>query len=213
MPVRFFPAVAIIQFMMNPLQILALSFLLFLPALSMADQQGMIVRQAPVHADASSLSKRVGLLAAGSRVKIFGRNGGWEEVFSEKDEIVGWVRSYQVREGDYTEPAVIEEAEEDSRGFLAGLASLSRKASRFFSSDSRSTSAGTATIGVRGLSEAELKSAKPDLDELAKMQQYASNQSRMKQFRQSGHLNINDVKHIDPRAKQNSSSGGSGTNK
>jgi hypothetical protein len=199
--------------MKNPLQILALSFLLLLPVLSMADQQGIIVRQAPVHADASSLSNRVGQLAAGSRVKIFGRNGGWKEVFSEQTEIVGWVRSYQVREGDYTEPAVIEEAEEDSRGFLAGLASLSRKASRFFSSDSRSTSAGTATIGVRGLSEAELKSAKPDLDELAKMQQYASNQSRMKQFKQNGHLNINDVKHIDPSAKQNSSSGGSGTNK
>ena len=213
MRTRFSPAVAIIPFMKNPLQILALNFFLFLPALSMADQQGIIVRQAPVHADASSLSQRIGQLAAGSRVKIFGRNGGWEEVFSEQSEIVGWVRSYQVREGDYTEPTVIEEAEEDSRGFLSGLASLSRKASRFFSSDSSSTSSGTATIGVRGLSEAEIKSAKPDLEELSKMQQYASNQSRMKKFRQSGHLRANDVKHIDPDAKQNSSSSGSGTNK
>jgi hypothetical protein len=199
--------------MKHPLQILALSFLLFLPAPSMADQQGIIVRQATVHADASSVSQRVGQLAAGSRVKIFGRNGGWKEVFSEQAEIVGWVRSYQVREGDYTEPAVIEEAEEDSRGFLAGLASLSRKASRFFSSDSSSTSSGTATIGVRGLSEAELKSARPDLEELAKMQQYASNQSRMKKFKQSGHLNANEVRHLDPDAKQNTSSDGSGANK
>ena len=199
--------------MKHPLQILALSFLLFLPAQSMADQQGIIVRQAPVHADASSVSQKVGQLAAGSRVKIFGRNGGWKEVFSEQAEIVGWVRSYQVREGDYTEPAVIEEAEEDSRGFQAGLASLSRKASRFFSSDSSSTSSGTATIGVRGLSEAEIKSAKPDLEELAKMQQYASNQSRMKKFKRSGHLSANDVQHLDPDAKQNASSGGSGAGK
>jgi hypothetical protein len=80
-------------------------------------------------------------------------------------------------------------------------------------SDSSSTSSGTATIGVRGLSEAELKSARPDLEELAKMQQYASNQSRMKKFKQGGHLNTNDVKHLDPDAKQNVSSGDSGADK
>ena len=199
--------------MKRSLQILALFTFLFASPLALADQQGTIVRQAPVYADASSASQRVGQLAAGTQVKIFGRSGGWKEIFSEQAAIVGWVRSYQVREGNYAQPASVE-TEEDSRGFLAGLASFSRKASRFFGGDSSSsTSEGTATIGVRGLSEAEIKSAKPDLEELAKMQQYASNQSRMDHFKSSGHLNINDVKHLKPVAKKKSGSDGSGSDK
>jgi hypothetical protein len=148
------------------------------------------------------------LLGAGNRVSIFGRKGGWKEVFSEENSLVGWVRSYQVREGSFSEQARAE-PEEDSRGFLAGLASFSRKASRFFSSGESGKSSGTATIGVRGLSEAEIKSAQPDFDELAKMQNYASNQSRLKKFQLNGQLSSNDVPHIKS-AKKNKSSGGAG---
>jgi len=111
--------------------------------------------------------------------------------------MTGWVRSYQVREGSYVQPETTVETEEDDRGFLAGLASLSRKASGFFSGGNSSAgSARTATIGVRGLSEEEIKNAKPDLVELEKMQGFGSNKSRMAGFVSAGKLSALKVKHI-----------------
>jgi hypothetical protein len=101
-----------------------------------------------------------------------------------------------VREGDYAAQAVNTQEEEDSRGFLGGLASFSRKASGFFTQDNSATSSGTATIGVRGLSEDEIKSAKADFRELKKMKKFASNRKRMSKFRANGSLKASKVAHI-----------------
>lgn len=167
----------------------------------LANQQGVIVREARVYAESSSGATQVGIIEAGKRVAIFNRKGGWKEIYSEPLDLVGWVRSYQVREGDYA-PPVEAGAESDSRGFLSGLAAFSRKASRFFgggdSGAGSGTSSGTATIGVRGLSEAEIKSAKPDLQEFARMQGYASDATRLADFRRQGQLSANEVAHIEP---------------
>jgi len=167
-----------------------------LGALAQANQQGVMVRQATVYADASSAAQAVGIIKAGDRVSVFGRKGGWKEIFSEKKAITGWVRVYQVREGDYAAQVVTTQEEEDSRGFLGGLASFSRKASGFFTQDNSATSSGTATIGVRGLSEDEIKSAKADFRELKKMKKFASNRKRMSKFRANGSLKSSKVPHI-----------------
>ncbi len=141
--------------------------------------------------------KAIGQISAGSTVSVFSRKGGWKEIFSEKKNIIGWVRSYQVREG-LSRPAVKQEAESDSRGFLAGLASFSRKASGFFGGGNKSADGNThtATIGVRGLSEEEIKAARPDSAELKKMQGFGSNQSRMKSFVNAGDLSAQKIKHL-----------------
>jgi hypothetical protein len=128
-------------------------------------------------------------------VAIFTRDGGWQEIFSEKPALTGWVRVYQVRVANYPAPEVTTE-QEDSRGFLAGLASFSRKASGFFTRDSSATSSGTATIGVRGLSESEIRSAKPDFGELDKMNKYASKPERMGRFTAQGGLQASKVPYI-----------------
>ena len=161
----------------------------------LAGEAGVIVRDAPVYATADSAARQVGKIGAGTRVNIFSRQGGWEEIFAEQQNLVGWVRSYQVRGGEYA-PGIEADAETDSRGFLSGLAAFSRKASRFFSTSSQSSNSGTATIGVRGLSEEEINSAKPDLVELRKMQGYASNPQRMARFQLEGQLSANQVKHL-----------------
>lgn len=194
------------------LYILIPALFILLAAPVQANPDGIIVRLAPIHANASSTSPQIGQLSAGIRVNIFGRKGGWKEIYSEEKSIVGWVRSYQVREGNYTKH-VQQETQEDSRGFLSGLASLSRKASRFFTTGDSNTSSGTATIGVRGLSEEQIKLAQPDFDELAKMQQYSSNQSRLDKFKLNGYLRANDVKHITLKKKKKSSSGAGNLNK
>jgi hypothetical protein len=173
-----------------------LTFLMVMMApVRAADDLGVIVRIAPVHADASSVSARIGQIPAGSTVSIFSRKGGWKEIFSEEKAMIGWVRSYQVREGNFTPTATVE-TKADSRGFLSGLASFSRKASGFFSSDTSSTSSGTATIGIRGLSEAEIKSAVADFEELEKMKSFGSNPVRMAEFSSEGRLRSRNVKHI-----------------
>jgi hypothetical protein len=198
---------------MNPMFRLALLFVLSTSPL-LASQQGIVVREAKVYAEASSGASQVGVIAAGRQVDIFSRKGGWKEIYSDKPELLGWVISYQVREGDYA-PQAEDDAEPDSRGFLSGLAAFSGKASRFFGGGSSATSSGTATIGVRGLSEEELKAAKPDLIEFARMQGFASDARRLASFAQEGRLSVNEVAHIEPATnrKNNGSPGKRSTDK
>lgn len=182
---------------------------IFVIAPLQANQDAIVVREALVYSAANSASEQVGKIAAGTRVSVFGRKGGWEEVFYEQESIIGWVRSYQIREGNLT-PAAEVETQSDSRGFLAGLAAFSRKASGFFRPNNSATSSSTATIGVRGLSEAEINAARPDYDEFKKMQQYASNNVRLVDFSQSGQLSVNNVEHLSVGKEQNKSSGANG---
>lgn len=174
--------------------LVVLSVLLLAPL--QANQQGIVVRTAAVYASPSHGAERVGEVTAGTTVSIFSRQGGWKEVFSEERSIIGWVRSYQVREGS-SAPVVESTNESDSRGFLAGLAAFSRKASSFFKSDdSSATSSGTATIGVRGLSENEIKAAQADFVEFEKMKRFASNGKRASSFARQGGLSSTRVPHI-----------------
>ena len=170
-----------------------IGLLLFAPL--QAQQDAVIVRSAKVYAKASSTSQQIGQLDAGVRVSIFTRKGGWKEVFAEQQAVIGWVRSYQVREGIITSESK-STSESDSRGFLSGLAAFSRKASGFFKFDSGRTSSGTATIGVRGLSEDEIKSAVADFEQLEKMHGFASSQKRMQGFAAKGGLRPLQVPHI-----------------
>ena len=89
----------------------------------------------------------------------------------------------------------------DSRGFLSGLASFSRKASSFFKSDSPAENSATATIGVRGLSEDEIKGAEADFAEFEKMQGFASGKERSAGFARKGGLSALKVPHIGAKDK------------
>ena len=163
----------------------------------LAAEEGMIVRLAKVYPKASSAVKSTARIAAGTQVNILKRKGGWKKIYSEEKSLTGWVRSYQVREGYYAKPETTVETKEDDRGFLSGLASFSRKASGFFGGGKTSAgSADVATIGIRGLSEEEIKNAKPDLIELEKMQGFGSNKSRMAGFVSAGSLSALKVKHL-----------------
>lgn len=179
---------------MKPCLLFILLFFAFTGAPA-AEQQAVIVRLATVYADASSLSARVGQMSAGSRVSVFERQGGWKQIFSDEKAILGWVRSFQVREASQLPVAEVK-TESDSRGFLSGLATLSRKASGFFNNSGGSSSSSTATIGVRGLSESEIKSAKPDFKQLAKLKTFASSKKRMTSFTRKGSLKAKSVAYL-----------------
>lgn len=176
----------------RPLTVLAL---VLMSPVGAGDDSGVVVREARVYTEANASSEAVTRLKAGTRVEIFSRAGGWKEIYSEQPPATGWVRSYMVREGNY-QPEAENAAESDSRGFLSGLASLSRKASSFFSSDRSTTSSGTATIGVRGLSEEQIRTAKPDFDEFEKMDGFASGKKRARRFAKQGELAAAKVPYI-----------------
>jgi hypothetical protein len=172
-----------------------LPLLLFCPTNSALAEEGIIVQMSTVYDKASSRSDRVARIEAGAKVSVFERQGGWKLIFSNEKALTGWVRSYQVRSGYYVETPAVEN-ETDSRGFLAGLASFSRKASSFFGGGKSNTSTQTATIGVRGLSEEEIRTALPDFEELEKMHQHASNAQRMSAFSRDGKLVTNQIAHL-----------------
>lgn len=162
-------------------------FLLLPNAAVQADEQAVVIRLSPVYSEPGSASQSVARIPAGTRVSVFERQGGWKQVFSEEKAIIGWMRAYQLRES-VNLPVNTVETQPDSRGFLSGLAAFSRKASGFFSSDQGSSNSSTATIGIRGLSEAEIKSAQADFVELEKMKSFASDPQRSQVFAQQGGL-------------------------
>ena len=159
----------------------------------MASEKGLIVRPSKIYNHATSSSKSVGKINPGSSVDIIDSKSGWKRIFYVEESLTGWVRSYQIRTGT---AAVVAKDKEDSEsgGFFSGLASISRQVSRLFNSDRvNASNSRTATMGVRGLSEAELKAAKPDLNELNKMKQYVSSPNRVNDFVREGHLGALDV--------------------
>jgi hypothetical protein len=180
--------------------LLAVSTMLLLCSMTSAlAEEGIIIQLAPVHAEASSTSDRVGRLEAGTKVSVFERQGGWKLIFSDQKSLTGWIRSHHVRSGYYAEAPKVE-SEPDSRGFLGGLASFSRSASSFFGlggSDATPNTDMTATIGVRGLSEEEIKTAVPDFEELEKLNRFASDTQRMSAFASEGQLATSHVAYFE----------------
>lgn len=113
----------------------ALLLALALPAL--AAQSGTTTRSAELRATPNADGKLLATLPAGARVDVVKRIGGWYEVKTASGT-AGWVRMWLLR---FT-------------GTATNVATLQ--------SGRSSSTYTTATTGVRGLSEEELKNAKPD---------------------------------------------------
>jgi len=121
----------------------ALLLLVLLAALpASAAQVGTITRQADLRSSPFSDGKTVTMLKQGTSVEVIKRVGGWYQVKVSGTE--GWVRMWLLR---FTGTA----ATGSGSSTLAVLQS-GRAGSTYT----------TATTGVRGLSEEELKNAKPD---------------------------------------------------
>lgn len=153
-----------------------------------------VITDSHLHSRPSTRSPVVTQLHSGMQVKTLLRSGGWKKIEVSKSKI-GWVRSYQVRDGVIE--ADPQPESKKSGGFLAGLASLSRRASSLFSSNRRSSSSQrTATIGVRGLSEEQIKNAKPDFAQLARMESHRSSSKRAGLFARQGTRKAQQISHM-----------------
>ena len=116
--------------------------------------------------DATNVSS----LAAGDRVEILERQGGWFRVTSARGS--GWVRMLSVRRG--------EAGKASGAGEAAGLLGLA--------SGRAGTGKVVATTGIRGLNEEQLKAARYSESELRLSDSYVESRAAARKFAVNGKL-------------------------
>lgn len=169
-----------------------------LPATASAET-ATVVTDTSLYQTPSIQAVKLQKIVAGTPVYLVRQVGSWKQISVKADNSSGWVRSYQVRSGDIR----VTTEKQESGGFFGTLANLSRKASGLFSSERKGYSyQRTATIGVRGLSEEQIKNAQADYAELEKLESFRSSKKLSKQFSLNGQLQARKVKHMPKSSKE-----------
>jgi hypothetical protein len=166
-------------------------------------QRAMVIRTAAVKSSPSFGAATVTVLAVGQAVELGQRVGGWQKVTILPEATrSGWLRSYQVRAGIDASPSVVKNRS-SNRGVLSGLSSLSRSTASLFGQRELEDDDGnlTATVGVRGLSEADLEKARPNSAELQVLKDYSVSDNSALRFAQAGGLKVQTVREL-PKPKK-----------
>lgn len=133
-----------------------------------AAETGTLLKADAIRAEPFNDARKLAVLAAGDKVEIFKRDGGWLQVRSGKGS--GWVRMLSVRKGEARK----------GTGEAAGLLGVA--------SGRAGTGKVVATTGIRGLNEEELKSAQFNADELKLAESYATAKADAQKFAAQGRL-------------------------
>ncbi len=127
-----------------------------------ADETGSAIKADEIKAEPFRDANTIGSLAAGDKVTIIKRDGGWMMISGPK---TGWVRMLSIRRGSGTSAP--------GTG-VSGIVDLA------------SGRAGTGTVvsstGIRGLNEEDLKKAKFNEKELKLAESFAVKKNDAKQF-------------------------------
>jgi hypothetical protein len=140
------------------------------------------VRSTELKAQPMSDAATTATLPEKAKVDTLKRQGAWIQVKSAEGK-TGWVRMLSVRLGDGEAPK--------SEG-LGGL--LSKR---------NTSSSGTVTTGVRGLSEEEITATHPNPGEVEKMESFTVNKSQGQKFATSGKLKSENVDYVVPPKSTN----------
>ncbi|HLP97837.1 MAG TPA: SH3 domain-containing protein [Sideroxyarcus sp.] len=130
--------------------------------------------KAKPYSDAQTLES----LAPRSRVEVLKRQSGWTQVKTAAS--TGWVKMLSLQ---------LETAAQNKRGD-SGLGAL-------FNVASTGRSGSTVTTGVRGLSEEQLKNAKPDAQALQAAKRNAVSPQEARQFAAEGKLQAQSVGYLN----------------
>jgi len=133
-----------------------------------AAENGTLLKGDELKAEPFRDAKTVAALAAGDKVDILKKEGGWYEVKSTKGK--GWVRMLSIRKGDARKGGG------DASGVLA------------LASGRAGTGKVVATTGIRGLNEEELKAAKFNETELKRAESYTTGKAEAAKFAAAGKL-------------------------
>ncbi len=153
---------------------------------------GVALKDENVLSKPSAASAAVGKMTKGMAVDIVAKQGGWLRIKAGKAQ--GWVRLLSVRAGS---------GGAGGNG-LAGVAGVAGAATR--KSD---PSRVVAVAGVRGLNEEDLKGAKFNAAEMAKLEGYAVSKAQSQAFAQKSGLKAQKVASLpEPQSQSDSDWGG-----
>jgi hypothetical protein len=136
---------------------------------------GLALKDEAMLAKPRATSASVGRMAKGSSVEIVAKQGGWLQVKSGKT--VGWVRLLSVRAGSG--------GGDDGLAGVAGVAGAVTQKS--------DPSRVVAVAGVRGLNEEDLKGAKFNAEEIARLDRYAVSRAQATTFAERSGLKTQNV--------------------
>lgn len=162
---------------MNAMRAILLVLAMLTMPLAMAAETGTALKAETIRAEPFGDAKSLGTLAAGEKVSILKKDGGWLKVKSAKGS--GWVRMLSIRKG---------EAGKKSTASSAGLLDLA--------SGRAGTGKVVATTGVRGLNEEELKAAKFDEKELKLAESFATGRADAQRFAGQGKLSAQKFEYL-----------------
>ena len=151
--------------------------LLLAAAAAQAGEEAYTLRLTELKAKPYSDAQTLLTLPERSTVEVLQRRASWTEVKS--GNTIGWVKmlSLQLARGT------------TQRRADNGLRSL-------FNVAQTGRSGSTVTTGVRGLSEEDLKNAKPDEQELEKAKQYAASKAVAQRYAAQGKLKAQQVDYL-----------------
>ena len=133
---------------------------------------GTLLRDETLRAQASATASVTGQASRGTAVDIVSRRGGWLQVRTPRAQ--GWVRLLSVRAGQGGSGGA-------GLGDVVGVATRRADPSRVVS-----------VAGVRGLSEDQLRQARFDADELARLDNFAATLSQARSHaNKSGLASVN----------------------
>jgi hypothetical protein len=140
-----------------------------------AQEQALTNRATELKDRPAPEAKTVAELAAESPVKVIARQGAWTQV--EAGAQRGWLRAFHLRFQSTVETS-------SSGSSLGGLTSMLGLGPKKGPETSR-----VATVGIRGLSPEDFKSAAPDPAALRKLQSYRSDKASAERFAKEAKLN------------------------
>ena len=151
------------------------------------------IRNTVLRAEPVQTSDVVTELAADTEVEIFERQRIWVRLATTGSAQTeqGWLRFTELRIGVGAGGAVQTESP-GSGGFAGFSRSVSGFLSGFRGRGSRTTQK-TSTIGIRGLTVADLEAARPDVNALAAVSRFAISKAAAQQFANAGGLAARNV--------------------
>ena len=170
---------------MKPIAVRTFLAALLLAATSLAgaQEQAFTNRATELRERPDAGAKVLSSLPDNTAVKVLSRSGGWTQVESGGSK--GWVRVFHLKF-----PAAVESSSSGGGG-LSGLTSA------LGFGKSRQERANIASVGIRGLSEEELKNANPDPEALKKLMSFRADKAGAERFAREAKLVAQNVPYPD----------------
>jgi hypothetical protein len=170
-----------------------LVLLVLLTGQAWAAERGVMLKQESLRAAASTTASSSGSVSTGASVEILARQGGWTQVRHAGK--TGWVRLLSVRKGE-TSPANVGA---DVAGAVA-VGTTHYDPGRV-----------TATAGLRGLNEEDLRAARYDPAQVDQLEGLAVAATEARQFAAAGGLKARTVNYLPGPTRQGNAEPDSGS--